>query len=264
MDISFIILTWNSECHVRKCLTTLLTSLDNSKFIYEIFLVDNGSTDCTRSIINDYKDTYSDKILPILLDCNTGTTYSRNMALKRAKGKYIVILDCDVVVSSGSVEKLIKILNNNEKVGLVAPMLTYPDGKLQKSTDTFPTIFSKMFRYLFLKTMENREDMLSQGQEPKEVNYAISAFWVLKRKVIEQTGLLDENIFYAPEDVDYCLRVWKKGYKVLYCPEVQAIHNAQEISRGLKINMFKINHVKGLIYYFRKHKYIFKRPNLQK
>jgi GT2 family glycosyltransferase len=82
----------------------------------------------------------------------------------------------------------------------------------------------------------------------------------LKKEVLKNVGLLDENIFYAPEDVDYCLRIWLAGYKVVYNSEVSAIHHAQEISRGLKINRATINHIKGLAYYFKKHKYILKCP----
>ncbi len=264
MDISFIILTWNSEQHIKKCVPSIVNSLDEELFTYEIFIVDNGSTDNTRHIINDYEKHYSGKIHPILLESNTGTTYSRNIALRRANGNYIVIIDSDVEIHKGTMGKLINVLNNNEKVGLVAPKLIYPNGNLQKSTDSFPTIFSKIYRFFFLKSLENREGRPSQEHEPKEVDYAISAFWVLRRDVIEQVGLLDENIFYAPEDVDYCLRIWKKGYKILYCSESQSIHNAQEISRGLKINKSKINHVKGLIYFYRKHKYFLKRPNVRK
>lgn len=260
MDISFIILTWNSEYYLDTCIKSLLNSLNERSFVYEIYLIDNGSTDNTRSIINKYKKLRPKEICPILLDYNTGTTYSRNMALRKAKGKYIVFMDSDIEVFRGTIEKLTDVLDNNKDVGLAVPKLTYSDGTFQKSTDNFPTVFSKIFRYFFLKSMENEENRMSQGLQPKEVDYAISAFWVLKKKIIEQVGLLDENIFYAPEDVDYCLRVWKKGYKVLYCPEVLAIHNAQEISRGIKINKSKINHIKGLLYYFKKHKYVFQRP----
>jgi len=82
--------------------------------------------------------------------------------------------------------------------------------------------------------------------------------WILKREILEKIGLLDEKIFYSPEDVDYCLRVWKAGYTVLYNTNASCIHHAQEISRGLRINSTTVKHIIGLLYYFRKHKYCFR------
>jgi len=260
MDISFVILTWNSEKYIGKCLTSLLTDLKENRFLYEIFIIDNGSIDNTASIINSFKAKYHKHILTIFLNKNRGTTYSRNLALKKARGKYVIIMDSDIEVLRGTIAPLIDTLNKDNKTGLVVPKLLYPNGNLQKSTDVFPTIFTKLFRYFFLKRIEKKDNELKQKLRPKYVDYAISAFWVLKKQVIEKVGLLDENIFYAPEDVDYCLRIWNAGYKILYVPNVAVIHHAQEISRGLKLNFVTINHIKGLIYYFRKHKYIFIPP----
>ena len=257
MNISFIILTWNSEGYIGKCLTSLFADLYESRFSLEIFVVDNGSKDSTIPIIKSFETKYPDHIIPIYLKSNRGTTYPRNLALKRAKGDYIIIIDSDVEILKGTIEKLINTHKNDEQVGLVVPKLTYPNGKLQKSTDNFPTIFTKFFRYFFLKKME---DNLTDNPGLREVDYAISAVWALKREVLARVGLLDENIFYAPEDVDYCLRIWRAGYKILYNPEVVVIHDAQEISRKIKINKATLSHIKGLFYYFRKHKYLFTRP----
>ncbi len=106
---------------------------------------------------------------------------------------------------------------------------------------------------LSLRGENNQEDR----PETKAVDYVISAMWVLKKEVLEKVGYLDENIFYAPEDVDYCRRLWLSGYSVVYDTRVSAIHHAQEISRGFKLNNATSSHIKGLIYYFWKHRYVF-------
>ena len=142
---------------------------------------------------------------------------------------------------------------------MVVPKLVYGNGNFQKSTDDFPTIFTKFRRYFFLKKIEQDEGKLSISGN-QSVDYAISAFWLLKKEVIANVGLLDENIFYAPEDVDYCLRIWKAGYKIVYVPSCQVVHDAQEISRGLRINKAFWEHLKGLFYYFNKHGYWLKKP----
>lgn len=261
MDISFVLLTWNSEKYIARCLESLLADIRGRGMSYEIFIVDNGSTDNTVSVLRMFQDRYPDCINPICLNKNTGTTYSRNLALKQASGKYIVVMDSDVeLIRKGTISDLIKLLETNERFGLAAPRLLYPSGSLQKSTDIFPTVFTKIFRYFFLKLIEKRENRLPQKIQPYQVDYAISAVWVIKKKAVETVGLLDENIFYSPEDVDYCLRLWKAGYKIIYEPRVPIIHHTQEISRGFKLNSATLNHIKGLTYYFRKHGYFLRRP----
>ncbi|MGA1825628.1 MAG: glycosyltransferase family 2 protein [bacterium] len=261
MNLSCVILTWNSEKYINKCLSSLISELNKIDASFEIYIVDNGSRDKTTYIIDYYKKKYPQYIIPIFLDRNTGTTYSRNLALKRAEGEFIIIMDSDVEVLPGSVNRLIQSLNKNRKAAIVAPRILYPNGRLQKSTDVFPTILTKIYRYFFLKRIEEKSLAMQSSQNLLEVDYAISALWILRHQICDMVGFLDENIIYAPEDVDFCLRVWKAGYKVLYDPNALCIHHAQEISRGLKINIAMLWHIHGLLYYFWKHKYLFKRPD---
>ena len=258
-DISVIILTWNSEIYIENCVTSFLRDC-NRLYSCEVFIVDNGSSDKTRDCIGRLKREYGRTIKPIFLEKNYGTTYPRNIALKQAKGDFIAIVDSDVEVGKSTIRRLIEVLNSNKNVGIVAPKLVYPSGHLQKSTDDFPTIFTKVFRYFFLKLIEKREKEKSPSGLT-QVDYAISAMWMLKRELLKVVGLLDENITYAPEDVDYCLRVWKSGYEVLYIPDVTCVHHTQEISRGLSINRATIEHFRGLVYYFWKHKYLIRKPS---
>lgn len=261
MKISFVILTWNSEKYIAKCLYALLEDLKKSEISNEIFVVDNGSIDKTVPILKSFKDKFPKQMIPIYLDKNKGTTYSRNIALKEAKGNYISVIDSDVEVSTGTIKGLINTLNQNKKAGIVAPRIIYPNGRYQKSVDSFPTVFTKLNRYVFLKRNEN--DYSQRIKTSQEVDYAISAIWVIKRDVLDEVGLLDENIFYAPEDVDYCLRVWMAGYSILYNPAITVVHHAQEISRGVPLKRPQLSHLKGLCYYFLKHKYVFRKPKLE-
>jgi len=96
----------------------------------------------------------------------------------------------------------------------------------------------------------------SMEREYYEVDYLIGACWIMRKEIIEEVGLLDEKIFYAPEDVDYCARVWRAGYKVVFCKDAQIIHEWQRISKKKLISKMNWEHIKGLIYYFNKYKYI--------
>jgi len=262
MEFSFVILSWNSREHLEKCLNSIDCVLGDSRE-YEVFVVDNGSQDGSVELLKASEAQEMGRIKPIYLDHNTGTTYSRNLALKRCSGKYVVVLDSDVELHETTLDILIAQFDVQSQVGMVVPKLLYGSGRLQKSTDVFPTLARKIVRFLWLKKIEEQEAQEISSNEVSDVDYAISAFWVIPKVVIDRVGLLDEKIFYAPEDVDYCLRIWKQGYRILYVPESVATHDAQEISRGFKLNKAKIEHIKGLMYYFLKHRYLFKKPMIR-
>jgi len=261
--VSFVILTWNSENYIKNCIDSIVSALKNSDFLYEIFIVDNGSRDNTIDTLNLLHGKYPEIIRLILLKENTGTTYSRNLALRKTKGQYICIMDSDVEIFPGIIDQLTKNIELNTNIGLSIPKVVYPSGQLQKSTDVFPTITRKLYRYLFLKKIESMEALEKTKKSLREVDYAISAIWLLNRKVITDIGFLDEKIFYAPEDVDYCIRIWKAGYKIVYDNSICVIHHTQEISRGFRINKAFISHIKGLLYYFIKHKYFLRPPSFR-
>lgn len=262
MDLSFVILTWNSAAYIENCFESILQSLEKTSLQYEIYIVDNGSSDQTIDILQRYKDSYQDTLNLIYLENNVGTTVSRNLALKQVTGDYIVVMDSDVEVPEGIFEKLISTVNESVDIGMVVPKIFYPSGKWQKSVDQFPTLWHKLNRFFRLRAIEEQEGVgATDCQKSKPVDYAISAFWLFKKEILEKVGLLDENYFYAPEDVDYCLEVWKAGYQVIYDPSVSVVHHTQEISRGIKFNKAKLEHLKGLAYLFKKHRYLFRAPD---
>lgn len=257
MKISAVILSFNSIKYLDKCIHDLVDSLVD--FEKEIFIVDNGSTDGSAEKIKELESEFAD-VKGIFFHENTGTTYSRNSALKRATGDFILVLDSDAYVNREAVNRLTGYLANNKKCGIAAPKLTYLNGKYQKSTDQFPTLVSKFKRFFFLRKIEQNESALEIRE--KDVETVISAFWLFRKDVLDKVGLLDEKIFYSPEDIDYCIRIWKAGYSIRYLPDVSVIHDAQEISRsrGLKINKFTFSHAKGIFYLLLKHRYFFSKP----
>ena len=261
IDISFVILTWNSEAYVASCFESIWLTLEASKFTYEVIVVDNGSTDQTANLLNAYREKHPGQFRPIFLLHNQGTTLSRNIGLKQVRGQFVCIMDSDVELSAGLFEPLMSTLTDATDIGLVVPKIHYPSGNWQKSFDQFPTLVHKLKRFFNLKKMEAREEKLQQGKlGVRPVDYAISAFWLFKRELLENVGYLDEKIFYSPEDVDYCLRIWRAGYKILYVPQVNIVHHTQEISRGFSLNKAKLSHIKGLFYLFYKHGYFLRPP----
>lgn len=261
MDLSFAILTWNSERYLDRCLSSIDAALENSSLSYEILVLDNGSQDATPRLLAKLAERYRGRIVPFYEATNTGTTRSRNRLFSAARGDYLCVMDSDVELASGVIDTLLALLKRDEGIGIVAPRILYPSGNWQKSFDRFPTLANKIYRFLRLRKIEEREALeIGNSTQPFCIDYAISAFWLMRRNLLQTVGFLDERIFYAPEDVDFCLRVWKSGFRIVYEPSVSVVHHTQEISRGMKINSAKLNHVKGLAYYFLKHRYLLSRP----
>ena len=263
MDITFILLSWNSERYLARCLSCIHEACSENEFSYEILVLDNGSIDGSAGLIRELVAANPGHVVPYFETANIGTTRSRNKLLTDAKGDYICIMDSDVELKKGVVDLLLPILKRNNDLGIVVPRVLYPNGSWQKSYDRFPTIFDKIERFFRLKSIERREAHRVRDREfPFYVDYAISAFWLMRKDTLSKVGLLDEIIFYSPEDIDFCFRVWKTGYRILYVPSVCVIHHTQEISRGIHINKAKLYHIIGLCYYFMKHRYVFRRPKM--
>jgi len=262
--ISFVILTWNSEKYIGNCIESIL---ENVMLQNEVIVVDNGSQDSTREIVKNYES-----VVLVEMGGNMGTTVSRNEGIKRSskESKYICILDSDTVVQSGTFERLVDVFEKNEDIGLAAPFMFYADGRRQNSFKKFPTLFQKLSKLSPVATMyrwgekdESYDDWESdKNDEFFDVDYAISACWLIKKHALERVGLFDEKIFYSPEDVDLCLRIWKNNYRVVAVPKTRIIHHYQRISRKNPLSRMAVEHLRGLLYYFNKHGYYISRRKL--
>lgn len=262
MLVSAIVLSFNAQDHIKPCVEELVAAFAGLTGPCEVLVVENGSKDDSPEILRQLEQVYPDVLQVEYKEENCGTTKSRNSAIRKAEGDFILILDADARASNHVLRHLLEVLEENPECGIAVPRLTYENGDFQLSVDDFPTVQRKLQRALGLKKIESHSG-LQDATGLREVDYAISAFWLVRRAVFDKVGLLDERIFYSPEDVDFCLRVWKQGWKILYSPKESAIHIAQELSRGLQLNQFKVRHIKGLAYLFFKHRYIFFPPKFR-
>jgi hypothetical protein len=269
MIVSFVILCWNSEKYIEKCLDSIIAVNNITR---HIIVIDNGSTDNTKAIINKFISVGADKELLtfefLKLDKNYGTTYSRNVGIKHIQKHYpetdfFCILDSDTVINQGAMTELIKALENDEKCGIVGPRLHNSDGTYQVSGRNIPTLTEKIYKVFPIKSIQRKGEQMQicidmNNPKTQEVGYLMSACWLVKREVVEKIGLLDEKIFYAPEDVEYCVRCWKAGYSIKYCAEADIIHEWQRLSRKKLFSKHNLEHIKGLLYFYNKHGYAFK------
>lgn len=259
-DLSVILLTWNSRRFLDECLRSLRQAVQGLK--YELVVVDNNSyDDSVQRVLQIFPQA---KL--IRNDRNRGVGPARNQGLAVAKGRYLWLLDVDTRLVAGDVGELILFMDNNPQVGLAGCKLVYPDGSLQPSCRTFPTVLSKALRRLpawFLQGQQAKEYYSSSVlTDIREVDYVIGASQLIRKQAFEQVGFLDNAIFYGPEDVDYCLRLWKAGWKVTYYPLIAIVHYEQRITKGFILNWTTVRHFGALFYYFRKHRYWFSRKTV--
>lgn len=263
--IAVVILAWNSENYLEKCIQSVLNVSAQS---LAIWVVDNGSTDSTPSILRNLARE-NNNLHVITCASNLGTTVSRNMAIRQIgdAADIICILDSDTVVNQDAFAKLSSVIENNHDVGVVGPTLIGSDGNPQLSGRNFPTVQLKIGKALPIKSIEQRASNAEIPASPilnglQDVGYLLSACWFIRADVLRQVGLFDENIFYAPEDVDWCLRCHKAGYRVIRCYDAKILHEYQRISHKKLFSNTNKEHLKGLFYYFNKHGYAFNAPTI--
>lgn len=271
--IHFVILTWNSEKVIGRCLDSLLAFRQIESIIY---IVDNGSTDQTRRVIEEKKKNHDliHNISIIPLEKNIGTTRSRNIALRKIltvakEGDYICVLDSDTEINENAMMTLICELEKDPRNGIIGPQMYGATGELQLSARNVPTINEKILNVVSNRNLHKQQKEMQEHNQKKEnptypVGYLLSACWLMRPSLLEKIGLLDENIFYAPEDAEFCIRVWESGQRVLYCPNAKILHHWQRLSRKKLFSKHNIEHIKGLLYMFGKYRYWLSAKKIQK
>lgn len=266
--ISFVILTWNSEKVITACLDSIagmgLPSV-------EIILVDNGSADKTREQIEAFIADHSElPVRTVWLEENYGTTISRNLGIKQVgvDAEYVCILDSDTVINRDAVTELIDRLNDDPLNAIAGPSMVNLAGEEQVTAKKIPTAMLKICKAFPLRSVQkigerNEKYDFSDKKTSYPAGYLISACWMIKRDLIEEIGPLDEKIFYSPEDVEYCVRTWVKGYRVIFCPNAGIIHATQRISKKKLFSRHNWEHVKGLCYFFSKYGLFFSSAKIE-
>ena len=267
-SIAFVILCWNSQAYIGNCLKSIAQMKGMRR---RVIVIDNGSSDSSVSIINEFRhnknisEEFTCEL--IRLDKNYGTTVSRNRGLTAIlqtypDTQYICILDSDTEVNEAGFLKMISVLKTDASIGLIGPRMHDSSGNYQVSGRNIPTIGEKLLKILPFKALRLHGEKMQGGTQGKTygimpVGYLMSACWLMRSDVYKELGGLDEKIFYAPEDAEYCIRCWKKGYRVVYCFDADILHHWQRLSRRKLFSKLNYEHIKGLAYLFMKHKYMF-------
>jgi len=191
--VSIIVVTFNALDFIKQCFASIKKYTDD----YELIVVDNGSQANTVKWLK--KQT---GLITIFNSENRGFAAGNNQGIKIAKGKYVLLLNSDTVVTKGWLPRLIRSIEENDKIGIVGPYSNYAVGDQNNP--------------VFYSSLEEIHAFAEGFNRKEKETYHISGFcMLLKRKTLNKVGLFDENFKIANfEDVDYCIRVVRAGFKL--------------------------------------------------
>jgi N-acetylglucosaminyl-diphospho-decaprenol L-rhamnosyltransferase len=217
IDLSIIIVAWNGRELVDECLEAIQKSSDT--LTKEILLVDNASVDGTADhVARNYPE-----VILIRSETNLGFTRANNLAYKRARGKYILMLNSDAFVFTNTLQETVDFMRRTRDVGVLGARLVGRDGALQPSARYFPTpirVFAQktgLIRKLpFIGILD---DLTWDHKSVRECDWVVGCYLLARKDLIDILGFfLREEYFMYNDDNDLCLRIKRLGYKVIFYP----------------------------------------------
>jgi N-acetylglucosaminyl-diphospho-decaprenol L-rhamnosyltransferase len=241
MDLSVVIVSYNTRELLRGCLTSVISTLSSSRLYCEVLVVDNASTDGSVTMV---QDTFPQVSLLINRE-NRGFAAANNQAIGKSRGRHVLLLNPDTLVREGALEGMVEFLDEHGQVGVVGPKLIYPDGSFQHSAFTFPTLpmilldFFPLNHRLINSRLNGRYPRaLYEAREPFSIDHPLGAGLMVRRKTIEEIGLLDERFFIYCEEIDWCLRIKRAGWKIYCLPQAEIVHYVAQSTAQFRDEMF--------------------------
>ena len=232
--LSILIVNYNAGRLLKDCIKSIYRETPTIPF--DIWVVDNNSQDNSITIIKQYYP----KVNVIENRTNIGFAKANNMALSKSKTDYFLLLNPDTVVRDNAIEKVVKFMDRNPEVGIVGCRVLNEDGSLQLACRrSIPTPHVAFFRFSGLSRLFPNSKIMAKynltyldPNETNEVDAVSGAFLMIRRKVVDNIGMLDERFFMYGEELDWCLRTKKAGWKVMYYPDAEIIHYKGECSKS--------------------------------
>lgn len=217
--LDVVIVSYNTRALLRACLASL-----RAGNVETIRVVDNGSTDGSIEMVRgEFPEV--ELIVP---GSNLGFAAGNNLAIRKSEARFVCLLNPDTVVLDGALEKLVDFLVRHPAAGVAGPQLLNPDGTYQHSAFRFPGLLQAYFDFRpgpprVLNSRLNGRYPTGRS-EPFEIDHPLGACMVVRREAIEQAGLLDEDYFMYCEEVDWCWRIRKAGWKIFSVPAARVVH----------------------------------------
>ena len=233
MKISIVIVSYNVREFLEQALHSLQQSLQH--ITHEIIVVDNASSDGTVPML---KRRFEDVSL-IENSENVGFARANNQALALAVGDYVCLINPDTIVQENTFSILLDFFQNYPDTGMVGCKVLNADGSLQLACRrSYPTPWVAFTKIVGLAALFPKSRLFGRynltfldPEKVTEVEAISGSFMLVKKTVIENVGGLDQDFFMYGEDLDWCYRIKKAGYKIYYVPHTQIIHFKGESSK---------------------------------
>lgn len=224
-ELSVTICSWNTQADLRACLASLERARGEADF--EVLVVDNNSEDGSADMV----EAEFPWVRLFRMDRNLGFTGGQNLAMAERHGRHAFLLNSDAEVHPGALRALLDHHARHPDAGILGPKILNPDGSLQLSCRRFPNPVAALFRNTligrwFPNNRFTREYLMADWshEAPREVDWVSGAAMFASGELIDSIGTFDPEYYMFCEDVDWCFRAWKQGWKVVYVPDAVVTH----------------------------------------
>lgn len=255
--LSIVIVSHNHRDYLLKCLESLFRGNHNQD--YKIIVVDNNSSDGT---VESLPFRVKSKITVIRNKTNIGFAKACNLGINFTSSSYYLMLNPDIIVNKGSVERLLEFLKKNKSVACVVPLLKNLNGSIQYSCRKFPGWRETLLKRTPIRWFINLEDInkydvqtrnLIDSNIPLRIDWALGGCMMIKKLALEKIGLFDERFFLYCEDIDLFYRLKQKGL-IAYClPESIMHHKHLAVSDNNFFSIESYHHFIGIMRFIVKH-----------
>lgn len=231
--LSIIIVNYNAGRVLKECIDSIYKESITTPF--DIWVVDNNSQDDSITMIKEYFP----QVNVIENKENVGFARANNQVIAKCTGDYILILNPDTLILQNAPEKIVNFMGENPTVGICGCKVLNEDRTLQLACRrSIPTPHVAFFRFSGLSRLFPNSKITAKynltyldPNKAHEVDAVSGAFLMIRRKVVDNIGMLDERFFMYGEELDWCLRTKKAGWKVMYYPDAEIIHYKGECSK---------------------------------
>lgn len=240
MDISIIIVNWNSAAHTEACVSVIRAATRGVQ--YEIIVVDNASSDGSVEVLKKLPD-----IRLVISPTNLGFARANNLGYRWSSGKVLLFINPDTSVQGPAISRMYAALLSSPILGVVGCKLLNADLSLQTSCiQAFPTILNQLTDVEVLKVRFPRVRMWGIGAlfqeplglQPTPVEVVSGACLMIRRDVFEDVGFFSPDYFMYGEDADLCHKVVRGGFQVGYVADATVIHYGGQSSKQTKESSF--------------------------